>query len=75
VRNLVQRANQVLQRQLLEDAETLKQSGTPAYSIGGADGWTLSDTFENIYLRQAGPTKYDQLTKHEITDPSLKKAL
>ena len=33
----------------------------PAYSIGGADGWTLTDLFENIYLRQAGPDKYDQL--------------
>ena len=27
---------------------------SPAYSIGGADGWTLTDLFENIYLRQAG---------------------
>jgi alpha-glucoside transport system substrate-binding protein len=57
--------------------DTLKQSGTPAYSIGGADGWTLTDLFENIYLRTAGPEKYDQLTNHEIkwTDPSVKEAL
>ena len=49
----------------------------PAYSIGGGDGWTLTDLFENIYLRQAGPAKYDQLTQHKIkwTDPSVKKAL
>src|SRR5699024_7175045 len=40
-------------------ADTLKASGVPAYSIGGADGWTLTDLFENIYLRQAGPEKYD----------------
>ena len=48
-----------------------------AYSIGGADGWTLTDLFENIYLRQAGPAKYDQLTAHKIkwTDPSVKAAL
>ncbi len=61
----------------LKAAGTLKASGTPAYSIGGADGWTLTDLFENIYLRQAGPDKYDQLTKHEIkwTDPSVKDAL
>ena len=32
-----------------------KASGVPPYSIGGADGWTLTDLFENIYLRQAGP--------------------
>ena len=34
--------------------ETIKASGLPAYSIGGADGWTLTDLFENIYLRTAG---------------------
>jgi ABC-type glycerol-3-phosphate transport system substrate-binding protein len=58
-------------------AETLKASGTPAYSIGGADGWTLTDLFENIYLRTAGPEKYDQLAEHEIkwTDASVKTAL
>lgn len=61
----------------LENAKTLQASGTPAYSIAGADGWTLTDLFENIYLRQAGPEKYDQLTDHEIpwTDPSVKEAL
>ena len=58
-------------------ADTIKQSGLPAYSIAGADGWTLTDLFENIYLRTAGPEKYDQLAKHEIkwTDPSVKEAL
>lgn len=63
--------------ELLAAAKTIKASGTPAYSIAGADGWTLTDLFENIYLRQAGPDKYDQLTKHEIkwTDPSVKAAL
>ncbi len=61
----------------LKDAGTLKASGQPAYSIGGADGWTLTDLFENIYLRTAGEQKYDQLSKHEIkwTDPSVKTAL
>src|SRR4051812_8170424 len=63
--------------EFLKDAKTLKASGTPAYSIGGADGWTLTDLFENIYLRQAGPAKYDQLSTHAIkwTDPSVKTAL
>ena len=62
---------------LLAAAKTLKSSGTPAYSIGGADGWTLTDLFENVYLRQAGPDKYDQLSKHEIkwTDASVKQSL
>ena len=41
--------------QLTSAANTIKASGVPPYSIGGADGWTLTDLFENIYLRQAGP--------------------
>jgi alpha-glucoside transport system substrate-binding protein len=62
---------------LLKDADTIQASGLPAYSIAGADGWTLTDLFENIYLRTAGADKYDQLSKHEIpwTDPSVKDAL
>jgi hypothetical protein len=61
----------------LNDAKTLNQSGLPAYSIGGADGWTLTDLFENIYIRQAGPALYDQLTAHTIpwTHPTVKAAL
>ena len=61
----------------LQNAETLKQSGVPAWSIGGADGWTLTDWFENVYLRLAGGEKYDQLTTHEIpwTDQSVKDTL
>jgi alpha-glucoside transport system substrate-binding protein len=58
-------------------AATIKASGLPAYSIAGADGWTLTDLFENIYLRTAGAEKYDQLSRHEIkwTDPSVTEAL
>ena len=61
----------------LSNAETLAASGTPAYSIRGADGWTLTDLFENIYLRTAGPEMYDQLATHEIpwTDESVTNAL
>ena len=63
--------------QLLADAKTIKSSGTPAYSIGGADGWTLTDMFENIYLRTFGAAKYNALGAHKIkwTDPSVKTAL
>ncbi|HEY8582946.1 MAG TPA: extracellular solute-binding protein [Capillimicrobium sp.] len=63
--------------EFITNADTLQASGVPAYSIAGADGWTLTDLFENIYLRQAGPEKYDQLSDHEIkwTDPSVKEAL
>ena len=61
----------------LKNAKTLKASGVPAYSIGGADGWTLTDLFENIYLRTAGADMYDKLAAHQIpwTDASVKTAL
>jgi alpha-glucoside transport system substrate-binding protein len=63
--------------ELLTAAGTLQSSGVVPFSIGGADGWTLTDWFENVYLRAAGPQKYDQLTKLEIpwTDPSVTTAL
>jgi alpha-glucoside transport system substrate-binding protein len=61
----------------IKNGDTLASSGVAPYSIGGADGWTLTDLFENIYLRSAGPEKYDQLATHEIpwTDQSVKDAL
>jgi ABC-type glycerol-3-phosphate transport system substrate-binding protein len=63
--------------QLTKAASTLKASGTPAYSLCGASGWTLTDLFENIYLRTFGAAKYEALSAHKIkwTDPSVKTAL
>lgn len=63
--------------EFLENAQTLKASGTRAYSIGVDAGWPLTDLFENIYLREAGPELYDQLAEHEIpwTHQSVKDAL
>ncbi|WP_030868484.1 ABC transporter substrate-binding protein [Streptomyces sp. NRRL S-37] len=63
--------------ELLTTAQTVYDSGVTPFSVGGAEGWTLTDWFENVYLSQAGPEKYDQLAKHEIkwTDPSVKEAL
>ncbi|AVH58437.1 carbohydrate ABC transporter substrate-binding protein [Streptomyces dengpaensis] len=64
-------------KDFLTTAQTVYDSGVTPVSVGGADGWTLTDWFENIYLSQAGPEKYDQLAQHEIkwTDPSVKDAL
>ena len=63
--------------QLLSAANTIKASGTPAYSLCGSSGWTLTDIFENIYLRMWGSAKYDDLSAHKIkwTDPSVTKAM
>ena len=52
------------------------QGKTPL-AISAKDGWTLTDWFENVYLRQAGPDKYRDLFAGKIsfTDPSVKAAV
>jgi alpha-glucoside transport system substrate-binding protein len=62
---------------LTKDRDTLKAAGITPYSVGVDVGWPITDIFENIYLRTAGPDMYDKLAKHEIpwTDPSVKKAM
>ena len=52
-------------------------TGDTPLSVGGADGWTLTDWFENVYLQTAGGEMYDKLARHEIpwTDPSVRTAL
>jgi alpha-glucoside transport system substrate-binding protein len=64
-------------KQLISAAKTIKASGTPPYSLCGSSGWTLTDLFENIYLRAFGTAKYNALSAHKIkwTDPSVTKAL
>ena len=61
----------------LKQLALISDSGTPGLSVGADVGWPLTDWFENVYLRTAGPDKYDQLSKHEIpwTDPSVIEAL
>jgi ABC-type glycerol-3-phosphate transport system substrate-binding protein len=63
--------------QLTDDMKTISDSGIAPLSVGGADGWTLTDIFENLYLAQEGPAQYDQLASHTIpwTDPSVKDTL
>ncbi|MFI1395811.1 ABC transporter substrate-binding protein [Streptomyces sp. NPDC020681] len=62
---------------MLKTGRAIADSGLPAFSVAGEDGWTLTDWFENIYLSQAGPEKYDQLAAHTLpwTDASVVKAL
>ncbi|NEE40655.1 carbohydrate ABC transporter substrate-binding protein, partial [Streptomyces sp. SID7982] len=64
-------------KEMLASARTVSDSGLSAFAVAGEDGWALTDWFENIYLSQAGPEKYDQLAAHEIkwTDPSVVRAL
>ncbi|MEV6712793.1 ABC transporter substrate-binding protein [Lentzea sp. NPDC051208] len=63
--------------EFLQGGRTLSEAGQAAVSIAGADGWTLTDWFENVYLRTAGAENYDKLSRHEIpwTDPTVRTAL
>ncbi|ALO93099.1 ABC transporter substrate-binding protein [Streptomyces olivaceoviridis] len=63
--------------ELLKAGHTVSDSGLAAFAVAGQDGWTLTDWFENIYLSQAGPEKYDALAAHQLkwTDASVVKAL
>ncbi|MFM9696001.1 ABC transporter substrate-binding protein [Streptomyces europaeiscabiei] len=63
--------------EMLEAGRTVSDSGLAAFSVAGQDGWTLTDWFENVYLSQAGPEKYDALAAHKLkwTDRSVVDAL
>ncbi|WP_406209410.1 ABC transporter substrate-binding protein [Streptomyces sp. NBC_01017] len=63
--------------EMLSAGQAMSDSGLDAFAIAGKDGWTLTDWFENVYLSQAGPEKYDALAAHELkwTDPSIVDAL
>ena len=63
---------------LLAIQQAYVDAGQTPWSIGGADGWTLTDWFENIYVRTAGPENYTALfVTHEIswTDPTVVEAM
>lgn len=61
----------------LEQLELINDAGYAGISVGADVGWPLTDWFENVYLRTAGPDLYDQLANHEIpwTDESVTQAL
>jgi len=59
-------------------ADAYLANGQTPYSIGGLDGWTLTDWFENIYVRIAGPEMYRKLfVTHEVewTDATVAEAM
>jgi alpha-glucoside transport system substrate-binding protein len=63
--------------EFVETLRKLSDTGDTPLAVGGADGWTLTDWFENVYLQTAGGAMYDRLARHEIpwTDPSVRTAL
>ncbi|GAA1378090.1 ABC transporter substrate-binding protein [Catellatospora chokoriensis] len=57
--------------------KTLADAGISPMAVPGGDGWTLTDWFENVYLRVGGSENYDKLSRHEIawTDPTVVQTL
>jgi alpha-glucoside transport system substrate-binding protein len=55
----------------------IKAKGQAPMGLGASDSWTLTDWFENIYAKQAGPEKYDRLFSGTLawTDASVATAV
>jgi len=55
----------------------IKAKGQTPLGLGAGDSWTLTDWFESVYVRQAGPDKYDQLFSGKLawTDSSVAAAV
>jgi alpha-glucoside transport system substrate-binding protein len=55
----------------------IKAKGQAPLGLGAGDSWTLTDWFESVYVRQAGPEKYDQLFSGKLpwTDASVTTAV
>lgn len=60
--------------ELIAVAEAYQEAGTPPFAIAGGVGWSLTDLFEFLYVRVAGPEMYNKLfVTHEVewTDPTV----
>jgi alpha-glucoside transport system substrate-binding protein len=57
--------------------QKLTDKGDKAMGLGAKDSWTLTDWFENIYVRQAGPDAYTKLFSKDgdWRDPSVAAAV
>ena len=55
----------------------IKAKGQTPLGLGAGDSWTLTDWFESVYVRQAGPDKYDQLFSGKLpwTDSTVTAAV
>lgn len=54
----------------------LAAAGEVPLAVPGGPGWPLTDWFENVLVRTAGPDSYRALIRHEIpwTDPAVRRA-
>jgi alpha-glucoside transport system substrate-binding protein len=63
--------------QLVALTKAMKAKGLTPWAQGAKDSWTLTDWFEDVYLRTAGPAKYQSLFtgKLKFTDSTVKTAI
>ena len=65
--------------QLLALTAKIKAAGETPWAVGagGGDSWTLTDWFENIYARTAGPANYTKLFSGQLpfSHPSVAAAI
>jgi alpha-glucoside transport system substrate-binding protein len=63
--------------QLLSVTKTIEAEGETPWALGAQDAWTLTDWFENIYIRSVGPARYGELFagKLRFDHPSVIAAL
>jgi alpha-glucoside transport system substrate-binding protein len=63
--------------ELVALTKRLARSGGRPWAIGGSDSFTLTDWFENVYIRTEGQWKYDALFSGKLPfdDPSVIAAL
>jgi alpha-glucoside transport system substrate-binding protein len=62
---------------LLALTESIKDAGATPWALGAADGWTLTDWFEIVYLKMHGTEAYDTLFSPDgdWTDPSVQESI
>ena len=63
--------------EMIAVSDKIVAAGKTPWAVGGGDSWTLTDWFENVYVRTAGPDKYNDLFQNgklPFTDPSVVKA-
>ena len=52
--------------QLVSVTKGIRAAGETPWALSAQDSWTLTDWFENIYIRTAGPAKYGELFAGEL---------
>ncbi len=57
----------------IKDAGTLKAAGITPFSLCSDVGWPVADLWQNVYLKTAGSTAYNNLASHTTkwTDPTV----